>query len=1319
MTDGARINLAETHPGTPAALHRWRASFQQEKTWAADRLLGGAPVYQWPLWLRISAKLDVDALSRALELVSQRHRTLRTHYRSEGGSLVRVVGEPHVQLVQEQGHPDARYDESARVRAVRECTSATMTLEHGEHLRANLISYASNDHDLVLVVHQMASDRPSLAIVCRDLGCAYEALRVGKEPAFFVPLVDYGRYAEAQLPTAFFERRCRVVAEQLGDLPGPQWIAPQKKRPATPTYRAGRASRAVPSSLSEAVQKLAEARQVSIRTVWMALTTLLVHRLGGHPSIVFGIPVSLRTEEYENTVGDFTNTVPTVSNFDPVLTFEAFVDQCERALKNVFEYADTPCEMIANAFRERGHEGDLFRSVFAFEEREMRFSLPGGWEQKQSVGPGFMHEELFVQVHGVGDRFFIELYFREELFAEEFAKDFVSRFLWFAEQVCASPNKSLLEYPLLQTSEMLAMRSLGEGPRQKVPTAESVLHGIARRVATRGNAPAVIAADGELTYSALWARAEELAHALVASGVQPEDFVGICLPPGLELAVAMLATLRVRATFIPLDGAHPSAHLLHALQDSGAQVVITTAKGAKRFKTSGCEVLVPERDAHTQLEQQLPEFPRGDERAYMIYTSGSTGKPKGVPINHHALLNHNLAYVRLAQLRPGVRALSLASPSQDVHLQEVLPTLLSGGTVVYGAMSSGAPRDVFDTLVEHEIEVLCLGASQWHALTQSLLRSSRPLPEYVRFVIIGGERAIVGDLDHWKALAPKVQLVNGYGPTEATIIATSYDATEGLRDGELPIGRPMENQGAFVVSAFGDILPRQVAGELWLTGAGLSSGYWGRPELSQEHFVSLQVAPGEEVPAYRTGDRARWHRDGVLMFLGRRDAQAKVHGFRVEPAEVEAALESLGGVQAAAVVAVPEQEDSDSHLLVAAYVGTRTVDEVRTHLSGQLPPHMVPTFVSQCDDLPRLPNGKVDRRAVGTLQRAAETPTLVQPRDPTELALADIWKEVLSLSRVGVRQDFYSLGGNTQHAIRVVDRATAAGLPLVPRDFVEDATLAGLARAAEARLARESSDVLVTLEPRGDGLPIVFFHALPGDVLRYGGLVHELGSRRPCIGVQSLGLRNAAQIHTRVADMAKHYAEQLHARFGTQGLHLAGWRFGGHLALETARVLKKLGTPVVSLAMLEGSPLVPRVLRIRDQLRTLRRGGVDGVVEAARQRLADATRGAKDPATRFALEAKSGMFANRARVYRANRAALERYQSTSIDEDLLLVKNDNEPHKFALRDYGWGRHVRRVWLIEIQGPGDSLLEAPHVTQVAAILNRWCDQREAKFDEVAR
>ncbi|HEX2189970.1 MAG TPA: amino acid adenylation domain-containing protein, partial [Longimicrobiaceae bacterium] len=603
-----------------------------------------------------------------------------------------------------------------------------------------------------------------------------------------------------------------------------------------------------------------------------------------------------------------------------------------------------------------------------------------------------------------------------------------------------------------------------------------------------------------LTYAALERRAGVVAARLAALGVGPESRVAICMERSPEMLAAVLGVLLAGGAYVPVDPAYPAERIRYVLADSGAGVLVTSKGIVERLPQFGGETLVLGPGAEPPYPPGPPPPASGGWEgassgggglAYVVYTSGSTGRPKGVLVEHGSLASFAAAAAGLYGIGPADRVLQFASLSFDASVEEIFPALLAGATLVLRTddMLSDA-RTFFARCEEWGLTVLDLPTAYWHELVAEMERRTARLPGCVRLVIIGGERALPERVAAWRRLAGGgVRLVNTYGPTEATVVATLAEL--GGRDDSppapgqalppVPIGVPVPGARVRVLDAELRPLPVGARGELFIGGAGTARGYLGRPGLTAERFLPDPFADEPGARMYRSGDVARWRRAGELEFVGRADDQVKVRGFRVELGEIEDVLLRHPGVRDAAVAA---REDEPGRVRVVAYVvpagEAPPPAGLQRWLAAELPDYMVPSAFVALDRLPLTPSGKVDRRALpapgaGT----AHEREYVEPRTEAEERLAAIWAEVLRVERVGAADHFFELGGHSLLAMQVVSRVRQAfGVELPLRALFEAPVLAELALRVEAVRADAPPDpdaAPLAPVPRGGApLPLSF-----------------------------------------------------------------------------------------------------------------------------------------------------------------------------------------------------------------------------------------------------
>lgn len=710
--------------------------------------------------------------------------------------------------------------------------------------------------------------------------------------------------------------------------------------------------------------------------------------------------------------------------------------------------------------------------------------------------------------------------------------------------------------------------------------------------------PNSIAAEYEnvtLTYAELDHRANQLARYLRKRGAEVEGRVAICLKRSLELPVALLAVLKAGAACVPLDPNYPEERLELMLRDAAPAVLLTDESSLKKFSSakfaSSSLEIVALRQEWAQVSQE------DDQRiacevhpadvAYVIYTSGSTGTPKGVLLTHGGLVNHGAAAVKLFGHLPADRVLQFSSISFDIAIEEIFPTWMAGAAVVFRPEDlSLQVADFLRWVRQRGITVLDLPTAYWHEMVHELSELKEPVPQGLRLVIVGGEKASAKAFSAWrKAVGNRVRWINTYGPTEASVIATAYEPPSSQDVSiltTLPIGRPVANTNVYLLDEQLNPVPVGVPGELHIGGAGVARGYLNRPENTTEKFISDPFSDDPAARLYKTGDIAQFLPSGEIEFVGRRDFQVKIRGFRVEPGEIEAVLERHPAIRYVAVVA-REWSEGDKRL-VAYFVsqdGQRPASsELRSFLQGKLPAYMVPASFVMLQAMPLTPNGKVDRKALPDPSASDSEPLHgeaatdgARPKDALELQLTGIWESVLGIRSIGRQQNFFDLGGHSILAVRLMHRIEQALQRKIPiTTLLQAPTIAGLAELMRREGWSPSWSSLVPIQPYGSRPPFFCVHGIGGTVLRFRDLARYLGNDQALYGLQAKGLDGKQACASSVEEMAADYIRDVQQVQPQGPYFLGGYSFGGMVALEMAQQLRAQGEEVALVALLDTFP---------------------------------------------------------------------------------------------------------------------------------------------------
>ncbi|HKC12183.1 MAG TPA: amino acid adenylation domain-containing protein, partial [Vicinamibacteria bacterium] len=789
--------------------------------------------------------------------------------------------------------------------------------------------------------------------------------------------------------------------------------------------------------------------KATVFMVLLAAFQALLHRYSGQDDIAVGVPIAGRKRsELEDLVGLFVNTLVLRTDLGGDPGFREAVARIREVALDAYAHQETPFEKLVEEIRpERNLSvSPLFQVMFVLQNAPTAsLELPGLSLQALDVDPGGSRFDLTLFVTETPGGLRVTMEYNTDLFGQERIARMAGHFQSLLAGAVTSPDQRLSELPLLSAGERERVLEAWNDTSRDVDPA-TVPERFATQARRSPEAVAVCFEGAELTYRALDARANQLARVLRRMGVGPEVVVGVAVERSLEMVVALLGVLKAGGAYLPLDPAYPRERLAYMLEDAKVRAVLTL----ERFRESlpgSAEVLCLDSGALAGESEEAPgvAFDQ-DQLAYVIYTSGSTGRPKGVQIPHGALS----AFLSAMAEQPGLDSadvlLSVTTLSFDIAALELYLPLVTGARVelVSGTTAADGAR-LLERLMGSGATVMQATPATWRLLLEAGWEGG------LRKVLCGGE-ALPADLA--AELLPRSGVLwNLYGPTETTIWSAVH-RVDGAQT-VAPLGRPIGNTRIYVLDRNLEPVPVGVPGELYIGGAGVARGYRLRPDLTAERFLPdpFGQEPGRRL--YRTGDLARWGAEGVLEFLGRSDHQVKVRGYRIELAEIEAALLRREAVRAAVVV---PRENGPGDVQLVAYVVfgaglAPTVTELRRLLRDELPPYMIPSSFVILDELPVTPNGKLDRKALARLdaRESAGASNRVEPRTAMERLVAEIWREALGVSAVSVHDNFFDLGGHSLLSMRVLARLEkAVGQHLNPRELIFQ-TLEQIAAMCEMR----------------------------------------------------------------------------------------------------------------------------------------------------------------------------------------------------------------------------------------------------------------------------
>ncbi|MFI8933342.1 amino acid adenylation domain-containing protein [Streptomyces sp. NPDC053474] len=1023
-------DVAEIEAAVPDLIDIWPLSPLQEGLLfhAADER--GPDVYASMRTLVIEGPLDVARFRRSWQVLLDLHPALRASFHQLGSSAtVQAVAREVALPWQETDLSHLPEDEAlAEVdRLAAQLHAERFDLTRAPQLRLHLLRLGDRRHRLVFTSHHIAADGWSLPLITGEVLAAYYAGGTGRALPTPTSYRDYLAWAVQQDKTAARE----AWRAELAGLDEATHVVPPETiiTPVEPD----RVGFALDDDLSRRLREFTRHHGVTANTLFQGVWALLLARLTGRDDVVFGAAVAGRPPEIpgvESAVGLFMNMLPVrahLAGADPFVDMLADLQQRQVAL--------LPHQHVGlTEINQHAGPGAAFDTIVVFEnypppppvseEPDALIMRPAGIPNDTGHYPLSMRASVSGPVHG-------EVIFRPDAFERTRVEELLASLLRALEQVVADPRTPVGRVGLIGPEQRRLV--VDEWNRTDKPlTAETLPTLFRRQVDRTPDAPAVQDAARTLSYSQLLGEVEALARLLVGLGVRREARVGVLVERSAELAVTLMGVTFAGGAFVPVDPDYPRERVEFMLAHSAPDVLVCT-------KTTR-EVVPAEFTGTVLVLEELPaadpgvELPRvaADDAAYVIYTSGSTGVPKGVLVAHSGLVNLGYAHIERMAVTSSSRILQLSAIGFDAIVSELYMALLAGATLVLPDATSMPPRVTLgDAIRKAGITHL--------TVSPSVLASEDDLPDTLQTVLTGGEALPAALVDRW---SPGRRVIQAYGPTETTICSTMSAPLAPGHD-QVPLGGPIHNVRHYVLDAFLQPVPPGVVGELYITGVGLARGYLGRPGLTAERFVASPFAPGERM--YRSGDRFRWTPEGQLLFAGRVDAQVKVRGYRVEPAEIEAVLAEHPGV---GQVAVAVRRDGPGDKQLVAYVvpsadasgenGTLT-SALRELAAERLPEYMMPAAFVSLEQMPLTPNGKLDHRALQTLDFAGMS-SKRDPRTAMEARLCALFAEVLGLERVGPDDSFFELGGDSIISMQLSARARRQGLELTPWQVFEERT---------------------------------------------------------------------------------------------------------------------------------------------------------------------------------------------------------------------------------------------------------------------------------------
>ena len=1009
-------------------------SFTQQRLWFLDQLDPLNPLYNVTSTIRLQGKLQMDLLEECLNEIVRRHEALRTRFAMANGEPVQIV-EPWQRVTLAVAPEQDRSEEEARHLAHEEARRP-FDLTVAPLLRARLIRIAEDDCVLVVITHHIVSDGWSFTVFAEELAALYSGATLPELP---IQYVDYAMWQRAFLAGERMERQMAYWRKQLAGAPMVLELPADHPRPAMETFAGAKLSTHIPAELLERLKELSRREGVTLFMTLLSAFGALLSRYSGQEEVLVGSPIAGRTRmEIEKLIGFFVNTLVFRADMTGDPPVRELLRRTREMTTGAYANQDAPFEKLVEELKP---ERDLSRNPI-FQASLILQNLPPIAQRmgELTVLPFAVNNPiskfdltLMLAETGAGLRTTLE--YNTALFEAATASRMLEHYANLLAGMVRHPEARVSELALLSVAEREQVLFEWNATALEYPRGLCLHQLIERQAALTPDKLAVQAGGLSMTYAALNARANQVAHWLVERGAGPDVLIGIRMARSVNMLAGLLGILKSGAAYVPLDPAFPQDRLDFILQDSNALLVLTDEEW-ERFDAR------PTENIATQVK---PEH-----LAYVLHTSGSTGKPKGVQITHGNVVNFLESMRREPGLAEDDTLLAVTTLSFDIAGLELYLPLVCGATVeIASREEAGDPTLLMNALHRSGATVMQATPVTWRMLVEAGWTGGHGLK-----ALCGGE-ALPPDLA--TALLPRCgELWNMYGPTETTIWSSVY-RVKSAPTGTVPLGRPIANTTMYVLDPHLRPMPVGVSGELYIGGEGVARGYLNRPDLTAERFLNDPFMSGARI--YRTGDLVKFLPDGNLQYLGRADFQVKLRGFRIELGEIEAVLDRHPDVRQSVVVLREER-------LVAYVAGTVDAATLRLHARSSLPDYMVPSAIVSIDEFPLTPNGKIDRKALPAPE--FEPVSAIAPRTPAEELIAGIWARVLKLEAVGVEDNFFELGGHSLAGTQVVSRIRETfhvDLPL--RALFEAPTVAALALRVLALEQGPGAPALTRVEHAG------------------------------------------------------------------------------------------------------------------------------------------------------------------------------------------------------------------------------------------------------------
>ena len=1116
-------------------------SFSQERLWFLDRFEPGHSRYNIASAFKLTGKVDVDILESGFRKIVERHKILLSRFDDHDGHpfvSYHSSSEFKIDYIELKLESCDDSDEYIQ-KEISKHINSPLILDKDILIRIRLFKTADNEHILLLILHHIIADGWSMGIIFRELSELYNSAVNGKDSELGELSGDYSDYVTAEryddggenyrINLDYWRETLKANPDQLD-------LHCDNVRPKVKTYAGNRYSFSVNDAVFYKLKKLSKCQGVTLFTVLLSAFQVLLYRYTSHDRIPVGIPVANRDRpQYEDMIGLFLNTLIISPDLNGNRSFKDLLRSVRSQMRNAFKHRSIPFERLVEELQPDRDTGrnPLFQVMFALQNMpQVPLTLEQIDIKRFPVKRQSVKFDLTLDLMTSDDKLNGHFEYSRDLFREDTIERMVVHFCNLLKSIAEAPERRICDLKIMDKGEeKTILRDWNDNVNEY--NNGRLLHFLFEEQVSKKPAFPAITFEGQtLTYAELNDKANKLANLLIKKGVLPDTIVGICMERSIDLIVSILGILKSGGAFLPIDPEYPVDRIRYILSDSDVKLVITKEDNQLDIESAELEQLYLKTTSELSKAEdvQKPKVSLTPENAaYMIYTSGTTGNPKGVINTHGGIYNRLRWQSDNYPMSTSDNTMLKHSISFDVSITEIfLP--LTNGAHLHIAKPGGQKDPVYlaNFIEEHQLTTI-------HFIP-TMLRYMLDQPKFVnnkslRLVFLGGE-ALPTELLERLSSALNAKIVNWYGPTEASVGVMYHVCTGKEENNIVRIGRPIGNVTIYILDKHQQPVPVGIPGELYIGGVAVARGYHNRPDLTSERFIKDPFTKDRSKRLYKTGDLVKYSKDGNVQYLGRIDDQVKIRGYRIELDEIETHLREIDGIRQAVVIA--ETDKNSVNRLIAYLVSPNgakiDVGTVRSHLQLKLPEYMIPQIIKFVDEIPRLDNGKINRKALPDPEAVGlkSTDDYVAPRNQLDLKLQRIWTDILNIRPIGIHDNFFELGGHSLLAVQLfseMKKASGKEIPLATLFTIP--TIAGLSDILHREGWTPPPDKYFIVNE--DGTKPTLFMLPPAGAagLHFIELGQHLGENQPIIVLLPSGLENEEAPHSEIMEIAEICVKQI------------------------------------------------------------------------------------------------------------------------------------------------------------------------------------------------